>query len=109
MYKPEYRIPLPQPLSDNLYQVRDDSYLLEDVVVGQTHEEPSRWFTDSKVRLGARAALKLDRCVEEETRLPMEARNMCEWFRRELTAVELALLDGECTKSYVRRVSALMF
>jgi hypothetical protein len=78
MYKPEYRILPPQPLSDNLYQVHDDSYLLEDVVVGQTHEEPSRWFTDSKVHLGVRAALKLDHCVEEETQLPMEARTMCE-------------------------------
>ena len=93
MYNPAYRIPLPQPLSDNLYQVRDDSYLLEDVIVGQTREQPSCWFTEPKVRLGARALLKVERCSEELYRLSLESRNMCEWFQRELTAVELALHD----------------
>jgi hypothetical protein len=93
MYRTEYQIPLPQPLSDNLYQVRDDSYLLEDVIVSQMPDPPSRWFTDPKVRLGARAALKLERCDEETDRLLVEATNMSHWWQKELTAVELALLD----------------
>jgi hypothetical protein len=95
MYRPEYQIPLPQPLSDNLHQVRDDSYLLEDVFVGQMPDRPSRWFTESKVRLGARAVLKLERCAEEKDRLLMEAANMSQWWQRELTAVELALLNPD--------------
>jgi DNA repair ATPase RecN len=73
MYKPAYRIPLLQALSDNLYQVREDSYLLENVIVSQTPEQPSQWYTESTVRSGVRALLKLDRCTEEESRLPMEA------------------------------------
>jgi hypothetical protein len=72
---------------------------LEDVIVGQTPEQPSRWYTESTVHSGVRALLKLDRCTEEESRLPMEARNMCEWFRRELMAVELALYDPGSTHS----------
>jgi hypothetical protein len=45
------------------------------------------------VRLGARAALKLERCDEETDRLLVEATNMSHWWQKELTAVELALLD----------------
>jgi hypothetical protein len=98
-YKPEYQIPLPQPLAENLYEVRDDSYLLEDVIIGPTPEPPARWFTESTIRLGVRALLKLDRCAEEKDRLITEAGNMCNWFRRELTALELALLDPGSTST----------
>jgi hypothetical protein len=93
LYKPEYHIPLPQSMSNNLYEVREDTYLLEDVVVGQMADTPSPWYTDAQVRAGVRALLKMDRCSEEEIRLPTEAANMREWLFHELTAVQLALYD----------------
>jgi hypothetical protein len=101
IYKPEYQIPLPQPLAENLYEVCDDSYLLEGVIIGQTPEPPARWFTESTVCLGVRALLKLDRCVEEKDRLLTEAGNMCNWFCRELTVLELSLLDPGSTFTVV--------
>jgi hypothetical protein len=84
-------------MSENLYEVRDDTYLLQDVIVGQMTCSPSRWYTDSNIRLGVRAVLKMTRCAEEECRLPVEAKNMKEWFFRELTAVQLAILGNTGT------------
>jgi hypothetical protein len=97
LYRPDYRIPLPQPMSDNLYNIREDSYLLEDVIVGRMADVPSGWYTNGKVRSGVCGLLKIDRCKEEGLRLPMEAGNMKEWLCRELTAVQLAILDDGST------------
>ena len=84
-------------MSENLSDVREDSYLLEDVIVGQMADIPSGWYTNGKVRSGVCGLLKINRCKEEGLRLPMEAENMREWFCRELTAVQLAIHDDGST------------
>lgn len=84
-------IPLPRHLPTKLAILRDDPYLMEDVWVYPVSGTPSQWLTDSDVRKGIRAMLKLDQCGEEHPRLSTEAANMCAWFGRELTAVTLAI------------------
>ena len=91
LYKPEWNIPLPEPLPTQLAILRDSSILMEDVWVAPAVGEVPCWLEDSDVREGIRAILKLDRCLEEQRRLGTEADNLCRWFGRELCAIELAL------------------
>lgn len=91
LYKPEWNIPLPEPLPTQLAVLRDGPILMEDVWVTPAEGEVPRWLQDRDVREGIRAVLKLDRCLEERHRLGIEADNLCRWFGRELCAIELAL------------------
>ena len=84
-------IPLPRHLKTDLTLLRDDPYLMEDVWVHPSANTAPPWLTDTKVRKGIRAMLKVDRCTEEFRRLGMEADNLCRWFGRELAAIELAI------------------
>ena len=88
---PAANIPLPRHLKTDLSSLRDDPYLVEDVWVHPSMEAAPPWLTDTKVRKGIRAMLKIDRCTEEFRRLGIEADNLCRWFGRELTAIELAI------------------
>jgi len=88
---PAANIPLPRHLKTNLSILQDDLYLMEDVWVHPSAEAAPLWLTDTKVRKGIRAMLKIDRCTEERRRLGIEADNLCRWFGRELTAVELSI------------------
>ena len=91
LYKPEWNIPLPEPLPTQLAVLRDSSSLMEDVWITPAEGEVPRWLEDRGVREGIRAILKLDRCLEERRRLGTEADNLCRWFGRELCALEVAL------------------
>ncbi|KAH7905288.1 hypothetical protein BJ138DRAFT_1017919 [Hygrophoropsis aurantiaca] len=91
LYDPTWNIPLPKPLPTKLSALRDDQRLMEDVWITPAVQKAPRWLEDQDVRDGIRAMLKCQRCNEEEARLQMEAENLCEWFRHELSAVELAL------------------
>lgn len=91
LYKPEWNIPLPEPLPTQLAILRDSSQLMEDVWITRSQHEVPRWLEDGDVREGIRAVLKVDRCGEERRRLGMEADNLCRWFGRELCAIEVAL------------------
>ena len=91
LYKPEWNIPLPEPLPTQLAVLRDSSSLMEDVWIVPAEGEVPRWLEDSDVREGIRAILKLDRCLEERRRLGIEADNLCRWFGQELSALEVAL------------------
>ncbi|KAG6899356.1 hypothetical protein C0993_010997 [Termitomyces sp. T159_Od127] len=93
MYKPEWAVPLPEPLPTELQPLRDASSLMEDVWISRPMEEVPRWLSDKEVREGIRAMLKTDRCAEERRRLEVEAANLSRWFGRELAAVEVALID----------------
>lgn len=91
LYKPQWGIPLPDPLPTQLAPLRDASHLMEDVWISPKAGELPRWLEDVDVRDGIRAMLKVDRCLEERRRLGMEADNICRWFGRELCAIEQAL------------------
>lgn len=91
LHKPEWGIPLPEPLPTQLALLRDNSNLMEDVWITRASGETPRWLEDSGVRAGIRGMLKVDRCCEEHKRLGMEADNLCRWYGRELCATELAL------------------
>jgi len=88
---PTANIPLPQHLKTDLSLLRDDPYLMEDVWVHPSTEAAPPWLTDTKVRKGIRAMLKVDRCMEEHRRLGREADNLSRWFGRELAAIELSI------------------
>ncbi|EMD34765.1 hypothetical protein CERSUDRAFT_54749 [Gelatoporia subvermispora B] len=90
------QIPIPRPLPTDLALLRDDPNLYEDVwITVPTRSEQPRWLEDINVRKAIRALLKMDRCVEEESRLFREANNMEMWFGRELAAIELAMRLSE--------------
>jgi len=91
LYDPAYKTPLPLPLPTKLANLREDSNLMEDVWITPASDDPPRWLEDADVRSGIRAMLKVDRCLEERRRLGCEADNLCRWFGRELSAIELAL------------------
>jgi hypothetical protein len=93
LYKPQWNIPLPQPLPTTLSSLRDGHLLMEDVWISPISEDIPRWLEDLDVREGIRAMLKKERCIEESRRLGLESDNMCRWFGKEYLVVELALGD----------------
>ncbi|KAJ7580115.1 hypothetical protein C8J56DRAFT_795492 [Mycena floridula] len=83
-------VPIPQPLPTDLQNLRDSIDLLQDVCIDPSAGPIPAWLADEKTRKGIQAMLKLDRCHEERQRLGRESMNLCHWFGRELSAVELA-------------------
>ncbi|KAG6903783.1 hypothetical protein DXG01_014927, partial [Tephrocybe rancida] len=71
--KPEWPIPLPEPLPVKLAELRESPLLMEDVWISKTAGERPRWLVEPQVRNGIRAFLKTDRCVEEQRRLTTSA------------------------------------
>ncbi|KAG6867712.1 hypothetical protein C0993_012020 [Termitomyces sp. T159_Od127] len=94
MYKPEWNIPLPGPLSTELKPLCDATNLLEDVWISHPMDEVPHWLGDAMVQEGIRAMLKVEWCTEELRRLQVEAVNLTRWFGCELAAVELALIES---------------
>jgi hypothetical protein len=90
VWNPQWGLPKPRPLPTNPDQLKDDAGFLESINLRFAHQTP-RWSSDPSIRLGIRAMLKLDRCREEERRLRRESLNMLEWFKQEMTAVNVAL------------------
>jgi hypothetical protein len=86
----EWGLPQPRPLPTNPDQLKDDAGFLESINLRFANQVP-RWSSDPSIRLGIRAMLKLDRCKEEERCLRRESANMFEWFKQEVTAVNVAL------------------
>ncbi|RXW14843.1 hypothetical protein EST38_g11010 [Candolleomyces aberdarensis] len=93
LIKPEWNIPVPEPLPTDVHELRDESHLMEDVWIERTVGRTPRWIESPEVRTGIQAMLTLDRCKEERLRLGKEADNMCRWFGDELTKTELAIAD----------------
>jgi hypothetical protein len=91
LHKPEWSIPVPEPLPRDLTQLRDGHELAEDVWIKPCSGTVPRWLEDSDVRDGIRAVLKQDRCKEERRRLDEETSNLNTWFGSQLAAVELAI------------------
>ncbi|KAG5335779.1 hypothetical protein C0989_000367, partial [Termitomyces sp. Mn162] len=92
MYKPEWKIPLPEPLPTELKPLHDVSHLMQDVWINCPTEEVPQWLSDSTVQEGIWAMLKTEWCTEELQQLHVEAINLSLWFSCELAAVELALI-----------------
>ncbi|KAG6870518.1 hypothetical protein C0995_012459 [Termitomyces sp. Mi166 len=59
MYKPEWNIPLPEPLPTKLKPLCDVPNLMEDVWITHPTEEVPHWLSESTVREGIWAILKL--------------------------------------------------
>ncbi|GLB45913.1 hypothetical protein LshimejAT787_3800020 [Lyophyllum shimeji] len=91
LYKPEWAIPLPDPLPTDLKSLREGPLLMEDIWITRSPGEVPRWLEDLDVREGIRGMLKAERCHEERRRLGVEADNLCRWFGRELASIELAI------------------
>jgi hypothetical protein len=98
IYRPEWGLPLPEALPVKLDALRNSSSLLEDVWITRSPQEVPRWLDEVEVRVGIRAMLKVDHCLEERRRLGQEADNLCRWFGRELLALEAAVLSP-CSES----------
>ncbi|KAL0566606.1 hypothetical protein V5O48_015401, partial [Marasmius crinis-equi] len=95
-HRPEYKLPVPKPLPENLGSLRDAemSGLWQDVWISNSCAPP-RWLTDDKASKGIRALLTLQRCAEERVRLAKESKNLCSWFRDELYT--LLALRQDCS------------
>ncbi|EGO23827.1 hypothetical protein SERLADRAFT_409084 [Serpula lacrymans var. lacrymans S7.9] len=91
LYGPSLAVPLPMPLPTKLKDLWSDQSLTEDVWISPSAGEISPWLEDPDVRDNIHAALKQDRCREEQRCLGLEAVDVCRWFGRELAAIELAL------------------
>lgn len=91
LHDPTWLIPLPLPLPTKAAALRDDQSLMEDVWISPSTGTVPLWMEDKSVRSGIRGLRKLDRCVEEQRRLGVEADNLWRWYGEELAAVELAL------------------
>lgn len=95
LHDPSETVPLPVPLPTTLDALRNDPTLMQDVWIIPSVGKIPGWLGDVNVRIGIRALLKRDRCLEEQRRLGLEADNMCRWFGYELTAIQVALLQPE--------------
>ena len=103
LYNPEWTIPLPQPLPLQLGKLRRSPVLLEDVWIDPCTGIVPRWLEEKDVREGIRAVLKLDRCIEEQRRLGWEADNLCHWYGRELSSVEVAIALPESKPTHTHK------
>lgn len=77
--------------------VDDDIWL--DIGLGYDDDDadvsvPPLWLSNDSVRVGIRAMLDRDRCLEERQRLLDERSAMQEWFSEEWTVVTRAMQDG---------------
>jgi hypothetical protein len=95
LYKPEWNLPLPEPLPTELIALREAPHLMEDVWTTRSETAIPRWLEDVNVRRGIRAMLKRDRCQEELKRLEREAHNLSEFFGSELLAIERAMMSPD--------------
>jgi len=95
LYDPSSGIPLPSPLTTKLAELHNDESLLQDIWVTPSIGEIPHWLEDIDMREGIRVVLKSDRCLEEQRCLSIEADNMCQWYGRELCAVELTIRQPE--------------
>ncbi|KAF6759812.1 hypothetical protein DFP72DRAFT_1166659 [Ephemerocybe angulata] len=95
IYRPEYNIPLPEVLPVDLHDLQHNSSILEDIWMSPASPDGNAWLYDSDVREAMRAVQQADRCQEEVKRLGIEFDNLCRWFGKELTSVELALVVPE--------------
>lgn len=71
--------------------LREDPSLLTDVWVTRILSTVPKWLEDPEIRIGIRAMLDQDRCLEERRRLGIEADNLCRCYGRELAAIEVAM------------------
>ncbi|RXW17975.1 hypothetical protein EST38_g7890 [Candolleomyces aberdarensis] len=91
--KPEWNIPLPEPLPTAMVELKKCTTLMENVWVEPVQDDSKRWVHDQDVRDGIRAMLRLRRCSEEQRRLSWEANNMLRWYKRELQAIAAAIQE----------------
>jgi len=81
---------------------------MEDIWTTPSTGDIPRWLEDLDVREGIRAMLRIDRCLEEECRLAMEADNLCRWLAEEVGTVELAIQTPSCKYSFYCLCSLLI-
>ena len=69
--------------------------LMQDIWITPVVGEDPQWLKDTDVRDGIRALIKMERCLEEQCRLGLEADNMCRWFGCKLAAIHIVLWQSE--------------
>ena len=92
--RPNWNVTIPTRLPTDLSVLKNDPELLQDVWISTDDDIPQvapRWMTDQLVRKGIKAVLKIARCHEERRRVGIEADNLCRWFGKELSSIEVAV------------------
>ncbi|KAG6912615.1 hypothetical protein DXG01_013437, partial [Tephrocybe rancida] len=75
-----------------LFALDVDNTIWQDIGLDEgSNEAPPPWLANESVRVGIRALLERDRCIEEEHRLRHECRSMHVWLSEEWQIVNLAL------------------
>ncbi|KAJ2936344.1 hypothetical protein H1R20_g751, partial [Candolleomyces eurysporus] len=97
LYKPQWNIPVPEQLPEEISLLKKDPGLLEDVWISSAPSTTYQWLYDSEIREAMRAVHRKERCVEEKQRIGMEMDNLCRWFGTEIMAAEIALILLENT------------
>ncbi|KAJ2923506.1 hypothetical protein H1R20_g13589, partial [Candolleomyces eurysporus] len=95
LYKPEWNIPVPEQLPEEISLLKKDPGLLEDVWISSAPSTTFQWLYDSDIREAMRAVHCRERCVEEKQRIGMEMDNLCRWFGTEIMAAKIALVLPE--------------
>ena len=89
--------PLPEELSTDLTDLKNDPSLLDDVWVSSIPGDDALWLKDPRVRNAIRSQLALDRCTEERKRLTREESQLYDWLALESCAIARAMYDPEST------------
>jgi hypothetical protein len=77
-FKPEWNIPLPQPLPEEIAKLKDPG-LMEDVWISAAPSTTYQWLYDADIREAMRAVHRKERCLEEKRRLGIEMDNLCRY------------------------------
>jgi len=107
-HRPEWSIPLPDPLPTKLVDLQASQTLMEDVWITQTEGRIPQWLQDPDVQNGIQVMIKAEQCQEERQRLMDEAANLTKWFTEELTVIDGALSVSSSKSQSSRSVHALM-
>lgn len=91
LFKPEWNIPLPESLPEDISKLKKDPGLMEDVWISSAPSTTYQWLYDPDIREAMRAVHRKERCLEEKRRLGSELDNLCRWFGSEIMAIEIAL------------------
>ena len=87
--------PLPIQL-DGLFRLDVDDDIWQDIGLTDEIDDMANipnWLGDDNVRVGIKALLEYDRCVEEMRRVKHERTCMQEWFQEEWMIVQIAIED----------------
>ena len=77
---------------------------MQDIWITPSMGDVPRWLEDIDVCNGIHTLLKNKHFLEEQRHLGLEADNMCQWFGKELTAIQVALQQSDSEFSYYQKL-----